>query len=151
MGELSLDVIRFCAEECARQESGELSVYRMCHAWSELFEDSDEKPRRTWLEAVLHVAKIVEPEKNANGFRHQPVTVRGNVIPIRDFDRLLLRLCGGAAIFQITPEEWYREFEEIHPFNDGNGRVGAIFYNYLGGLDDGKPRTPPDFWSEASP
>ena len=31
----------------------------------------------------------------------------------------------------ITPEEFYWEFERIHPFIYGNGRVGAILYSVL--------------------
>jgi Fic/DOC family len=44
----------------------------------------------------------------------------------------------------VTPEEFYQRFEEIHPFFDGNGRVGAIIYNWLkGSLAD--PVHPPAF------
>lgn len=33
----------------------------------------------------------------------------------------------------LTPVEFYHEFERIHPFADGNGRVGAILFNIMTG------------------
>jgi fido (protein-threonine AMPylation protein) len=45
---------------------------------------------------------------------------------------------------------FYFEFEQIHPFKDGNGRTGKILYNYLcGTLDD--PIMPPNFWGGNNP
>ena len=44
----------------------------------------------------------------------------------------------------ITPEEFYQEFESIHPGIDGNGRVGCILYNFLRGSMN-IPIKPPEF------
>lgn len=36
----------------------------------------------------------------------------------------------------ITPYEWHRRYEELHPFMDGNGRSGrAIWLRMMGGVE----------------
>lgn len=45
---------------------------------------------------------------------------------------------------EITSEEAYRWLMYIHPFKDGNGRVGALVYNILNGTID-NPVVPPEY------
>lgn len=139
------DIIRWCGLECQRQQSGERSVVWMVSAWDYAWRKRSAWPRER---DILVMAQVIEPHKNANGYRNTPVTAGANVklaprliVPAMDslFDAIL-------TTGRITPSEAYREFEEIHPFIDGNGRVGAILYNWLRStLHD--PVIPPDFWA----
>lgn len=144
--EITMELLTWAAAECKRQQSGEDSVPRMVEATLYCYTDM----RETWVQTLLKLAEIVEPVKNVYGFRRQPVTIRGKVIPAYDnFYEHMEFLCGEAAVYGITPEEWYQEFETLHPFNDGNGRVGAIMYNYLRGSELNEMVVPPDYFDSS--
>ena len=50
----------------------------------------------------------------------------------------------------LTPEEVYVEFEKIHPFEDGNGRVGDLLWKIAMARTTGKwpEELPPDVFGE---
>jgi Fic family protein len=47
----------------------------------------------------------------------------------------------------LTPNHYAREFLEIHPFADGNGRVASLLWNWLSG-NLGDPEPMPYFFGE---
>lgn len=138
----ALDIARFCAIECHLQMSGERSVWWMLDAWSL----AERIGPPLVHDDVLALGARVEPMTNDNGYRRCGVRVGSSIKPdwehVRDLMTELLDDAG-----QETPEEWFRRYEEVHPFRDGNGRTGAILYNWLRGSLD-KPVWPPNFWND---
>jgi hypothetical protein len=172
-----LKVVKYCVEECQRQHSGFESIPWMINAWDfaevqATGKEANRVVRRVDLILIEDLGRFVEPIKNHDGFRRIPIFV-GNRFEMHEkapwerVPELLKRLVeayytgaftevGEEHYWRMHPEarsaedEFYYEYENIHPFVDGNGRTGKIIYNYLlGRLDD--PVMPPNFWGSANP
>ena len=142
---ISLHTVQWAAEECTRQKSGEMSVAWMIEGW--LYAHR-RRNQTIILRDVLALGSIVEPRTNRRGLRQVSVRVGSDIM----LDWALVpaaldQLLNETRILQ--PDEWFRRYEEIHPFRDGNGRTGNILWNWLrGSLETAD--TPPDFWSAPS-
>lgn len=165
--EQQLIVIRYCAEECHRQYSGPFSVYEMVDAWdyaSDHYRNETSEDGRITLAFIEEIGKRVESLDNIKGFRTIPIYVgnRWDMVEKAPWDRvvplldLLLNsyyediLIATHALAKTPEDQFYFEYENIHPFVDGNGRSGKILYNYLRGTLD-KPVMPPNFWGSSNP
>jgi hypothetical protein len=141
---LDLDIVEFCAIECRLQHSGERSVASMCRAWALAAARADSFPT---TDDIIALGRAVDPRKNEHGWRRCDPK---NGHPGKDWKfipMLMEGLCDIRVLTALSPTEWFREFEEIHPLFDGNGRVGAILFSWLSGtLYD--PVWPPNLWND---
>lgn len=145
-----LPLIDYCAEECRRQRSGELSVSWMLQAWTLGLDHSGPITERL----VLALGAAIEPVKNANGYRRVGVRVGWDVkMRPEEVPDAMARLVEHAPVIPCnagTAGDWYRQYEEVHPFVDGNGRTGKVLYNLLMGTLL-TPEIPPDFFGGGIP
>ena len=146
---------QFIREEVERQgfdldsDEGKLRIVwmRMAWVWAEV---TSEKRARPTLDDIMSMSYYIEPIINESGYRQGPVLAGGRLtVNWRDVPEAMERMLSHSEF--LSPLRFYVEFELIHPFADGNGRVGAILYNWLNCTLD-EPETPADvFNSEHEP
>lgn len=130
----ALTVIEYVTEEVTRQGhdtktlDGIERVGWMLNAWSFALGEFN----RPTISSAILIGQLIEPRKNKPGIRKCAVQV-GSVIcpPASEIKSLLFNLF--ASRETLSPMDFYKGFQEVHPFVDGNGRTGKVLLNWLNG------------------
>ncbi len=123
-----MNQLEFCRIECERQGTDKKVEMALALSRAKMLRSSIPN-----IAAIRMLGRMIEPEIIAHGFRGTPVTFANGSLAVNaeHIPRLLQQLLDNWN--NLTAQEIFQEFERIHPFADGNGRLGQILFNWKNG------------------
>lgn len=137
----------WCYAECERQHATtpeDISNMMRAYGFATGIAEMD-RPIQMW--EIIGLGMLVDPIANPGGrFRSGPAVFLngGGSVTAHLIEETLQELLEYHTDVPFLPGDFYKELMYIHPFKDGNGRVGALVYNILNGTLD-NPVTPPEY------
>lgn len=136
------DIVEYCAVEVQRQMASPMHVAGMYRAWEIAVFLVDQGTGPVTGEKLILLNDLVLCSTHRIGYRQTPVSFRdgGTAADWWEVPHLMERLL--SFQHEATPDEFTKQFLDIHPFADGNGRVGSLLWNILSGTIKSPVRMP---------
>jgi hypothetical protein len=142
-------VVDYCAKEVQRQEATPLHVSHMFQAWYYLHQHAE--CHKLITEDVIRITAAYVMRDDLMKYRQTPVSfsdmslgLSAELIPRQ---MMLLVEAQEGVPHVVSVDEWVKQFLDIHPFEDGNGRTASLLWNFFNGtMDD--PRPMPIYYGE---
>jgi hypothetical protein len=141
-----IEEVRRQGHDLSDAQDGGKRVMWMLEAWLEAMSWTEKDYAPQWYH-IEKLGKLIERDVNREGFRTCEVRVGTNkTVPASRVRKTLNMMLDAHRDAPYAPLDFYKEFELIHPFRDGNGRTGKILLNFINGTLKNPIFPPSDFW-----